>query len=140
MPIIAGILFMELVSRQPLVTENTVISQLYGIANILGFKSHFLIVINKYLHKHGIRLNINNQQEQPLCKSYTISNTALTLQKIYPNWPTNLLKIVAHCLQLNPIDRMNAAQLLDMDFFTVGMFMSNFDKELKNKLKYEQIT
>ncbi|VVC29270.1 Protein kinase domain,Protein kinase-like domain,Protein kinase, ATP binding site,Serine/threonine- [Cinara cedri] len=133
-----GILFTELVNRWPLVTEETIDYQLYGIIEILGCKDHNSIVINEYLHNRGIELSIENQQEQPLCKSYTISNTALALRRVYPEWPTDLLKIVAHCLQLNPVDRMNAAQLLNMEFFTTGMFMTNFDKELENKLKYDK--
>lgn len=71
-------------------------------------------------------------------KSYTISNTFWILQKTYSKWPTYLLEIVANCLQLDPVYRKSAAQLLDMKFFTLGMFIKRFDQELAIKLKYDR--
>jgi len=130
-------LFTELVNQFPLVTEQTVINQLYGIVKILNCNSIELTIINKYLRKHGVNLNLEPQQG-PLSKSYTFSNTALALQKVYAEWPIHLLEIVTHCLQLNPKNRRNAAQLLDMDFFTFGTFVLEFSKELENKLKCDQ--
>lgn len=130
-------MFTELVNKLPLVTENTIIRQLYSITKLLGCNNHNITVINKYLYKHGIGINLENQQEQPSHKSYIIFNTAKTLRKVYPTWPIHLFKIVAHCLQLNPTDRLSAAQLLDLEFFTTGTFMLNFDKILENKLKYD---
>lgn len=127
-------MFTELVNQLPPVTKETTIDQLYGIAEMLNCDSIELAVINKYLHKHGVIVKVVSQQG-PLSKSYTFSNTALALQKVYTKWPTHLLEIVAHCLQMNPKNRKNAAQLLDMDFFTFGTFTSDFSKELKNKLK-----
>jgi len=130
-------LFTELVNQFPLVTEQTVVDQLHGIAKILNCNSIELTVINKYLRKHGVSLNVEPQQGS-LSKSYTFSNTALALQKVYAEWPIHLLQIVTYCLQLNPKNRRNAAQLLDMDFFTFGTFILEFSKELENKLKCDQ--
>lgn len=130
-------MFTELVGRLPLVTENTIIRQLYSITKLLGCNNHNLTSINKYLYKHGIEINLENQQKQPSHKSYTIYNTAKILRNVYPTWPTHLFEIVAHCLQLSLTDRSSASQLLNLEFFTTGTFMSNFDKTLENKLKYE---
>jgi len=122
-------LFTELVNKFPLVTEETTVDQLHGIAEKLNCDSDELTIINKYLHKHDVIVNIVSQQG-PLSKSYTFSNTALALQKVYAEWPIHLLEVVAHCLQLNPKNRKTAAQLLSMDFFTFGTFTSDFSKEL----------
>lgn len=130
-------MFTELVNQIPLVTKHTTVSQLYGITEILGCKGGDLKVIEKYLSNHNISLNIENHQG-PLSKSYTFSNTAIALRKVYTQWPTHLLEIVAHCLQLDPANRKNAAQLLDMEFFTVGNFTSNFDKKLEVILEYDR--
>jgi len=117
----------------PLVTEDTIISQLYGITKILGCGASDLRVVNKYLHKHGISLNVDDSYA-PLSQSYTFSKTAMALRKVYNWWPTYLVEIVTYCLQFNPVNRKSAAQLLDMNFFTAGTFLSRFNKELKIKL------
>lgn len=130
-------MFTELVNQIPLVTNHTTISQLYGITEILGCKGNDLRIIGKYLSNHNISLNIETHQG-PLSKSYTFSNTAIALRKVYHQWPTHLLEIVAHCLQLDPENRKNAVQLLDMDFFTAGNFTSNFNKKLKVILEYDK--
>lgn len=137
--IITGILFTELVDNMPLVTQQTADGQLCGIFEILGNNDRNTKVIIRHLRKHGIDLRGKNYKQQPLSKSYMISNTALALRKVYPDWPTLLLEIVSHCLQLNPADRMNAAQLLDMEYFTIGMFNSKFDIELEKRQAYDKI-
>lgn len=128
-----GILFTELISKMPLVTESTIVSQLYGIAKILNCEGNELAVINNYLRKHNVILNMVPQQG-PLSKSYRVVKTALALRNVYAHWPAHLLEIVSHCLQLNPANRKSAAQLLNMEFFTVGTFTTRFSKELKIKL------
>lgn len=126
--IILGILFTELTSQYPLVTEETIIQQLYGIANILCCEGIDLAPIGKYLKKHGTSLNIKKHRQKLSSKSYIVTNTAIALQKVYKEWPTCLLEIVAHCLQLNPVHRKNAKQLLSMKFFA-----SNFNSA-ENKI------
>jgi len=130
-------LLTELVNRYPLVTEYTADSQLYGIAKVLNCDSAEITYINRYLHKHGVRADVVPRQG-PLSESYVYSDTALALRKACAEWPMSLLEIAVHCLQLNPKNRMNAAQLLDMDFFTFGTFVSEFAKELENKLKRDR--
>jgi hypothetical protein len=130
-----GILFTELINKMPLVTEDTIISQLYGITKILGNENCDLTVIDKYLRKHGCSLNLEASSHAPLSQSYTISKTAMALRKVYTWWPTYLMEIVTYCLQFNPNNRKNAAQLLDMKFFTAGTFLLRFNKELKIKLE-----
>ncbi|XP_016659106.1 cyclin-dependent kinase-like 2 [Acyrthosiphon pisum] len=131
-----GILFTELVNKMPLVAEDTVTSQLYGITKILGCDNCDLIVVDKYLRKHGYSLNLEASYA-PLSQSYTASKTAMALRKVYACWPIYLVEIVTYCLQFNPVNRKNAAQLLDMKFFTAGTFLSRFNKEMKIKLKYD---
>lgn len=138
--LLLGILFTELTSQYPLVTEETIINQLYGIASILCCEGIDVTPIDKYLKKHGTSLNMKKHRQKISSKSYTITNTALVLKKVYNQWPTCLLEIVAHCLQLNPVYRKNAEQLLNMKFFTVGTFTSNLNKELKIKLKHDNST
>lgn len=132
-----GILFTELISKLPLVTESTIVGQLYGIAKILDCEGDELAVINNYLSKHNVSLNIVSQKVS-LSKSYTVVKTALALRNVYVQWPTHLLEIVAHCLQLNPANRKSAAQLMNMEFFTVGTFTTRFAKELEIKLERDQ--
>ncbi|XP_025207209.1 probable cell division protein kinase ECU08_0230 [Melanaphis sacchari] len=129
-----GILFTELVNKMPLVTEDTIISQLYGITKILGNNNCDLAVVDKYLRKHGFSLNLE-ANFKPLSQSYTVSKTAMALRKVYDWWPTHLMEIVTYCLQFNPNNRKNAVQLLDMKFFTAGTFLLRFNKELNIKLK-----
>lgn len=132
-----GILFTELVSKLPIVTESTTVGQLYGIAKILNCEANELTVINNYLSKHNVSLNIVPQQVS-LSKSYKVVKTALALRSVYAQWPTHLLEIVAHCLQLNPANRKSAAQLMKMEFFTVGSFTTRFAKEIEIKLERDQ--
>lgn len=127
-------MFTELVSKMPLVSEDTIISQLYGITKILGCDNCDLIVVDKYLRKHGFSLNLEASYT-PLSQSYTVSKTAMALRKVYTCWPIYLIEIVTYCLQFNPVNRKNAAQLLDMKFFTAGTFLSRFNKEMKIRLK-----
>jgi len=129
-----GILFTELVDKMPLVTEDTIISQLYGIIKILGCDNCDLIVVDKYLRKNGFSLNLEASYA-PLSQSYIVSKTAMALRKVYACWPIYLVEIVTYCLQFNPVNRKNAAQLLDMKFFTAGTFLQRFNKEIKIKLK-----
>lgn len=129
-----GILFTELIDKMPLVAEDTIISQLYGITKKLGCENCDLIVVDKYLRKHGFSLNLEASYA-PLSQSYIVSKTAMALRKVYAYWPIYLVEIVTYCLQFNPVNRKNAAQLLDMKFFTAGTFLSRFNKEIKIKLK-----
>lgn len=131
-----GILFTELVNKMPLVAEDTIASQLYGITKILGCENCDLIVVDKYLRKHGHSLNLEASYTA-MSQSYTASKTAMALRKVYACWPIYLLEIVTYCLQFNPVNRKNAAQLLDMKFFTAGTFLSRFNKEMKIKLKFD---
>lgn len=118
-----------------MVTEDTIIDQLYRIIKILGYGSDDLTLFEKYLRKYGIVLKITASPS----KSYIFSSTALALKKLYGKWPTCLLEVVTHCLQLNPANRKNAAQLLNMVFFT-GEAFSLFERELKIKLEYDKMT
>lgn len=129
-----GILFTELVSKMPLVAEDTIISQLYGITKLLGCNKHDLTVVDNYLRKHGFSLNLEASYA-PVSQSYIVSRTSMALRKAYTSWPIYLVEIVTYCLQFNPVNRKNAAQLLDMKFFTAGTFLSHFNKEMKMKLK-----
>ncbi|XP_022161581.1 cyclin-dependent kinase-like 2 [Myzus persicae] len=129
-----GILFTELIDKMPLVAEDTIISQLYGITKKLGCENCDLIVVDKYLRKHGFSLNLEASYA-PLSQSYIVSKTAMALRKVYAYWPIYLVEIVTYCLQFNPVNRKKAAQLLDMKFFTAGTFLSRFNKEIKIKLK-----
>lgn len=131
-----GILFTELVNKMPLVAEDTITSQLYGITKILGCDNYDLIVVDNFLRKHGYSLNLEASYA-PLSQSYTASKTAMALRKVYACWPIYLVEIVTYCLQFNPVNRKNAAQLLDMKFFTAGTFLSRFNKKMKIKLKYD---
>lgn len=125
-----GILITELINKMPLVAEDTIISQLYGITKILGSNNCDLTVVDEYLRKHGFSLNLE-ASHAPLSQSYIISKTAMALRKVYAWWPGYLMEIITYCLQFNPNNRKNAAQLLEMKFFTAGTFLLRFNKELK---------
>lgn len=122
-------MFTEMVSQIPLVREYTILAQLEGIIKMFGNDS----TINRYLRRYGINLPKQYRQSQ----SYVYADTAAILQKKYSSWSTYLLETVAHCLQINPENRKNAAQLLQLDFFIRGTFAAQFDKLLQIKLQNE---
>lgn len=135
-------MFTELVGGWPLVTKEKTIDQLFSIIETLDCGINELALFNRHLINHGIIFNTKNRQS----KSYVLSNTTFVLQKKYDRWPTNLVEIVAYCLQLNPVNRKNATQLLDMDFFTNETFLLLYNKQLKINLmnentmkKYEKV-
>lgn len=131
-----GIMFTELAGRMPLVTENTTIDQLHCIIKILNCGVEESILFDRYLRKHRIVLSATTMRS----KSYTLANTASALRQKYTQWPTHLLEIVAHCLQLNPSNRKNADQLLNMDFFTSRTFLLFFHNDLEIKLMHDSMT
>lgn len=121
-----------------MVTQNSNAHQLSHLVKILKWKADDLVDVNNYLRKFGFDQNVGTHLKSS-SKSYNVANTVTELRKVLPRFTLSMLDLVASCLQLNPANRKNAAQLLHMKFFTKGRFSLYFDKLLEIRIKNEKM-
>lgn len=133
---VVGIILTELVSGYPLVTENSEENQFSCLAEELKWGADDLVDFSEKCRNSGI---IRNFEQRSSSKSYAVANTATDLRKLFPMWTRSMLDIVSNCLQLNPVNRKNATQLLNMKFFTQENFALKFDKLLESKIKQDNL-
>lgn len=108
---LSGIVFVECMSGQPIITKNTSLRQYQSIIKYFG------VTISDQKYLNGIIMNLNNTFSIKYINTKRYSSVHKALKNYYPQWPIDLIEIVSKCLEFNPSKRKTAKLLLNESYF-----------------------
>ncbi|XP_060835745.1 cyclin-dependent kinase-like 2 [Rhopalosiphum padi] len=123
-----GIVFIECMSGQPIITKETSIEQYQSIVKYFGVP----ITDQKYLNRKIKK--ISKVVSIKYFNYSTFKNVSMALNNYFPEWPIDLIEIVSKCLEFIPSRRKTTKSLLKTSYFVNGKCLKVFRDNLNNIL------